>query len=224
MTIPPTIEQPTLFGEDFLPEPVPGAQPDWRAFKHTGERIKAGFPEKYAAIVAELGQGTKYRQIMRMFGVNFRTVIAIRMAELGTVEKIREHAARGFHEIAEAARERLAEALANPEADIDPKDLAWIADKSSEKAELLTGHATARVENIAPIPADDDLMMTNFRDRYAKPIDAEIVEPKPAPAQLPPPNPDDGLGEIPAAPASEPSTGLACQAPTSDPTTTKETP
>lgn len=176
MTMPSTVEQAT-FGEDFLPEPVPGGKPDWRSYKYTGERVKAGHPEVYAAIIEDLGMGTPYRKIMRKYGLTYRTIVAIEQGNAGTVEKIREMAAKRFHEITSIALERLAETLADPDADIDAFDLSRIADKSAEKAELLTGHATARVENIAPIPADDDLMMSNYHARYAKPIDAEVVPP-----------------------------------------------
>ena len=163
----------------------------------TAELLERQEPERYAQAVALLADGSmSQREIARSLSMSRNSVAAVyrRALALGAVEPARKQLAAGFLGIAALTQDRLREAVMNDSEKISAKDLAIVAGVVVDKAQLLAGEPTARVEHV------DGPAVTDFGDY----IEAECREIPPEMHSLPEAAAANGAGQAPAAAAEIP--------------------
>ncbi len=132
--------QPTLFALDGSPHVA-----DLQAAGHfSGEQLFRADREKYDTIVAALGEGMGIRQIARALKVSTNTVRAIRDRECELVDDGKRRTAQALRRFARMGAERLVEEIDEIPVDKLPLAVAIAVDK----AQLLDGEATARIETV----------------------------------------------------------------------------
>jgi hypothetical protein len=145
----------------------------------TGERLKERKPEIYLACVSLLAQGASFLSIAKLLKVSVNTVSAVRDREQISIESQKRTLAGSFRLASGLAAERAIELLSDEERskDIPLNQLAIATGIFTEKAELLSGGATSRVDWVQPAPAVDDFnsYLDDLRKR-AEPVDAEIIQ------------------------------------------------
>ena len=114
----------------------------------TAARLMSRRPADYERAVTMLAEGVPVFTIARFLHVSPNTIYAIRRREGGEVERMKQGAADKFADIADAAAEAAAERLADPDAraKIPFQHLMIGAGVAIDKAQLLSGGATARIE------------------------------------------------------------------------------
>lgn len=155
--IDPPSKQLTLSSID-LPAAV-FAESEAKEGHYTGARLFAQKPETYQAIVSLLGEGLHVIRIARLLRVHPKTVRAVREREGNPIAQEKERLGRLAYDAARMSIERIVEDLDDEKASAEiPTDkLAVIAGIMTEKALLLTGGATSRVEHQgAANPEHDD--------------------------------------------------------------------
>lgn len=156
----------------------------------TGERLAERKPEIYRACVSLLAQGASQLSIARLLKISVNSVAGVKQREQISIESEKRTLSASFRLASGLAADRAIELLADEERskDIPLNQLAIATGIFTEKAELLSGGATSRVDWVQPAPAVDDYK-TYLADLKAKsqPIDAEIVESCPT----------DQIGELP---------------------------
>jgi len=128
--------------------------------EHTGVRLWTQDPDKYRVIVSLLAEGVGQLRVAALVKSSVHTVRAIKGRECAAIEKERARLASDGRSAAglciEAILERLADNAARDK--IPARDLGVLAGILIDKAELLAGRATSRVD----INRDPDL--GDFRD------------------------------------------------------------
>ena len=112
----------------------------------TGERLIRDRPDVYQAIVYLLGQGTGIREIKRITGVHHRTIEAVMVREGQTIDTARKELGARALRVAAMGVERLEEIIAD--GNIKPGELSMAVGILTDKAQLLTGGVTSRVEKV----------------------------------------------------------------------------
>lgn len=156
--------QPTLF------ELGEAAEPFRAAGLYTGELLFRCNRPKYDAIVAALGEGLGVRAIARALGVHTMTVRAVREREGEAVADEKMRTASKLRQFARMGAERLVEEVDDIPIDKLPLAVAIAVDK----AQLLHGEATERIETVKSYSPDDWERLVAALP--AIPIEAEVVE------------------------------------------------
>lgn len=110
----------------------------------TGERLFRQRPEVYRAIVTCLAEGIGVRATARALKVSTNTVAAVRAREGATVETQKKETVSQLRQFARLGAERLLDEVDK----IPLQSLPIAIGIAVEKAELLDGGATARVEHV----------------------------------------------------------------------------
>jgi len=137
----------------------------------TGERLFRDRPDVYQSIVYLLSQGTGIREIKRITGVHHRTIEAVMVREGQTIDTARKELGARALRVAAMGVERLEEIIAD--GNIKPGELSMAVGILTDKAQLLTGGVTSRVEKIesAQVAAGLEAMLE------ALPVaDAELID------------------------------------------------
>lgn len=130
--------QPTLF------ELGEAATPLKEAGVYSGDLLWKTDREKYQAIASALAEGMGVRQIARAFHVHTQTVRAVRMREAEPIANEKQATAKLLRRFARMGAERLIEEIDEIHVDKLPLAIAIATDK----AQLLDGEATARLETV----------------------------------------------------------------------------
>ena len=119
-----------------------------QAGEFTGARLFAKDPARYEAIVSLLAEGLGVKLIGKILKVSPNTVMAVRDREPEAVDTLKERVADGARSVMRLCVEGIRECLLDEvrAKKIGPRDLAIIFGIMTEKSELLTGGATARLE------------------------------------------------------------------------------
>lgn len=138
-------------GEEFLGELE-------RKGEFTGDRLRDRKPEIYRACISLIGSGMGLLTIAKLLKISVNSVSAVKRNESFSIEIEKRAWADKFRTVAGLSAERAIEKLSDDEQakDIPLNQLAITAGIFTEKAELLTGGATSRVDWVQPAPAVDD--------------------------------------------------------------------
>lgn len=131
---------PFLFSEEEL-----GAEKLEAAGEFSGERLLTRRPEVYRAVVRMLAEGLSMSSVARALGVSRNTVAAVRDREGFSIEQDKKELLRDFRRAARLSVERAIELVP---AINSAKDAAIVAAVMTDKLQLLSGEATARVERV----------------------------------------------------------------------------
>jgi hypothetical protein len=138
-----------------------------RRGEFTAERLMESRPTIYRAIVDGLGQGLGVRQLCRAYRVSHHTVAAVMARESSAVATLKERTVSVLRTFGRLAADRLLD-----EVDQIPIQTLPIAlGIAVEKAELLAGGATSRIEHTESGPTHDDYL----RMISGKVIEAEVI-------------------------------------------------
>ena len=143
--------------------------------EYTGERLKERKPEIYRACVSLLAQGATYLSIAKLLKVSVNTVAGVKEREQISIESEKRTLASSFRLASGLAAERAIELMSDEERSksIPLNQLAIASGIFTEKAELLSGGATSRVDWVQPAPAVDDF--NSYLDGLrAKAVEAEV--------------------------------------------------
>ena len=164
----------------------------------TGERLIRDRPDVYQAIVYLLGQGTGIREIKRITGVHHRTIEAVMVREGQTIDTARKELGARALRVAAMGVERLEEIIAD--GNIKPGELSMAVGILTDKAQLLTGGVTSRVEKVesAQVAAGLEALLEALPVADAEEVPAinlgtENVDPIAAPSES---DPDQVVCEI----------------------------
>lgn len=119
---------------------------------YTGDRLRTKDPAKYAAIVELSGQAYGQLRIAKLLGVHHRTVAAVQDLEPEQIDIARSKLVSGLRRAAWLQLERL---LEHPET-VPMNVSGLILSQLLDKAELLDGRATTRVEHTERIDIYED--------------------------------------------------------------------
>jgi hypothetical protein len=111
----------------------------------TGERLVARRPETYRAIVRMLAEGLSGSSIARACQVSRNTVAAVREREGYSIEQSKKELLATIRRGSQIAAERVVELLPHIQ---NAKDAAITLAVLVDKAQLLSGEATSRVEKV----------------------------------------------------------------------------
>jgi transposase-like protein len=131
---------PFLFSEEEI-----GAEKLEAVGEFSGERLLARKPETYRAVVRMLAEGLSMSSIARALGVSRNTVAAVREREGFSIEQDKKELLRDFRRAARLSVERAIELVPHIQT---AKDAAIVAAVMTDKLQLLSGEATARVERV----------------------------------------------------------------------------
>jgi hypothetical protein len=151
-----TTEQPILFSSDQLPatcfEEDQGRNPIF-----TAARLFSTDPNKYQAIIALSAEGIGVLRIASILRVSTHTVIAVRQREPGGVAIEKQRIAGLSREAARMCVEGIIDILADPArvAKVPARDLGILAGILTDKAELLSGGPTMRIEHQRDVSPED---------------------------------------------------------------------
>jgi DNA-binding transcriptional regulator YiaG len=137
----------------------------------TAARFFQQHPQEYREIVSLRAEGISIAACARLFSVSRHTVAAIDKRETSTESfiKQRDQAAYDYRRLARLGRERLEELLLDPENKPTAKDLAVMIGILEDKAQLLSGAPTQRVDlQAADAPSHAALVahLKQLRDQY----------------------------------------------------------
>ena len=124
-------------------------------------------PTIYRAIVDGLGQGLGVRQLCRAYRVSHHTVAAVMARESAAVATLKERTVSVLRTFGRLAADRLLDEVDQ----IPIQSLPIALGIAVEKAELLSGGATSRIEHADSGPTHDDYL----RMISGKVIEAELV-------------------------------------------------
>ena len=164
---------------------------------HTGEDVPPG---KVAEILAAHVGGMPATRIARAFNTSFHTIIALIRNRPEALDKARQTAANNWKTLAAVGTAELLDRVPN----MKDHGLVIMSAVASEKAELLSGGATQRVEHVMAPAADEWITFvaglrkgTEAVDVAFEPVDALTAGPQKA-AALP-----EALIEIETGPTEE---------------------
>ena len=138
-----------------------------RRGEFTAERLMESRPTIYRAIVDGLGQGLGVRQLCRAYRVSHHTVAAVMAREASAVATLKERTVSVLRTFGRLAADRLLDEVDQ----IPIQSLPIALGIAVEKAELLAGGATSRIEHTESGPTHDDYL----RMISGKVIEAEII-------------------------------------------------
>lgn len=171
--------------------------------RFTGERLFLENPKLYRAITKLLARGETYREIADICQVSTQTVTGVAHREGVPIETLRERLGRLGMDVARLSLEAMLELLHDPatRAKISAKDLSVIFGIVTDKAQLLLGGATARIETRDIVAPGHDDYFRMLADADAKV--REMIDVTPASTGLSAGNPDakEGARAVLAAPA-----------------------
>lgn len=144
-----------------------GNQEMERRGEFTAERLMESRPTIYRAIVDGLGQGLGVRQLCRAYRVSHHTVAAVMARESQAVATLKERTVSVLRTFGRLAADRLLDEVDQ----IPIQSLPIALGIAVEKAELLSGGATSRIEHADSGPTHEDYL----RMISGKVIDAELV-------------------------------------------------
>lgn len=158
---------------------------------HTGEDVPPG---KVAEILAAHVSGMPATRIARAFNTSYHTIIALIRNRPEALEKARQTAANNWKTLAAVGTAELLDRVP----DMKDHGLVIMSAVASEKAELLSGGATQRVEHVMAPAADAwqdfvaGLKQADVVEVTAEPVSGPAdAGQKTTAAALPAPNPDD---------------------------------
>lgn len=111
----------------------------------TGELLKEREPEKYDQIVQALKDGVGILKIKKYTGAHPRTIMAIRDANIESIEIAKQQLAKRFRYISHLCAESLAEDLEDDPSKIPPQQRSIIMAISFDKAQVIDGAPTSIV-------------------------------------------------------------------------------
>jgi hypothetical protein len=138
-----------------------------RRGEFTAERLMESRPTIYRAIVDGLGQGLGVRQLCRAYRVSHHTVAAVMARESSAVATLKERTVSVLRTFGRLAADRLLDEVDQ----IPIQSLPIALGIAVEKAELLAGGATSRIEHTESGPTHDDYL----RMISGKVIEAEVI-------------------------------------------------
>ena len=159
---------------------------------HTGEDVPPG---KVAEILAAHVSGMPATRIARAYNTSYHTIIALIRNRPEALDKARQTAANNWKTLAAVGTAELLDRVP----DMKDHGLVIMSAVASEKAELLSGGATQRVEHVMAPAADAWQEFVSGLRKGSEVIDVAF-EPvggaadagqKDQAMALPPPNPDD---------------------------------
>jgi len=150
----------------------------------TAARFFQMHPQEYREIVSLRAEGLSISACARLFSVSRHTVAAIDRRETSTESfiKQRDQAAYDYRRLARLGRERLEELLLDPENKPSAKDLAVMIGILEDKAQLLSGAPTQRIDlQDAAAPGHSSLVahLKELRDQYDRSMGLEAGNPGP---------------------------------------------
>ncbi len=140
-----------------------------RRGEFTAERLMESRPTIYRAIVDGLGQGLGVRQLCRAYRVSHHTVAAVMARESSAVATVKERTVSVLRTFGRLAADRLLDEVDQ----IPIQSLPIALGIAVEKAELLAGGATSRIEHTESGPTHDD---------YIRMISGNVIEAELVPA------------------------------------------
>jgi hypothetical protein len=159
-------QQSLMMPDERQPELLPTRDPVFgdleRRGDFTGDRLFQQRPDTYKAVVVLLGQGIGVIKIGKLLSVSPNTVMAVRDRERLPIEIVRDHLARVAMDGATLASEAMRDGLSAVAGRADKlevkdlRDLAVLYGILVEKAQLLSGQPTARVQVEELKPAEHD--------------------------------------------------------------------
>lgn len=155
---------PSLFLVDSQEE---GTENMERRGEFTAERLMESRPTIYRALVDGLGQGLGVRQLCRAYRVSHHTVAAVMARESVAVATLKERTVSVLRTFGRLAADRLLDEVDQ----IPIQSLPIALGIAVEKAELLSGGATSRIEHADSGPTHEDYL----RMISGKVIEAELV-------------------------------------------------
>lgn len=153
----------------FLDEVSKGVDRMEKAGEFTAERLMESRPAIYRAIVEGHAQGLGIRQLCRAYSVSHHTVAVVLAREPKAIATLKEGTISTLRTFAKLAADRLLDEVN----DIPIQQLAVPLGISIDKAQLLDGGATSRIEHTETGPTHDD---------YLKLISGEVIEAELVPA------------------------------------------
>lgn len=147
----------------FLDEVSQGVEKMEKHGEFTAERLMESRPAIYRAIVEGYAQGLGIRQLCRAYSVSHHTVAVVLAREPKAVATLKEGTISTLRTFAKLAADRLLDEVN----DIPIQQLAVPLGISIDKAQLLDGGATSRIEHTETGPTHDD---------YLKLISGTVIE------------------------------------------------
>jgi len=144
-----------------------GNQEMERRGEFTAERLMESRPTIYRALVDGLGQGLGVRQLCRAYRVSHHTVAAVMARESVAVATLKERTVSVLRTFGRLAADRLLDEVDQ----IPIQSLPIALGIAVEKAELLSGGATSRIEHSDSGPTHEDYL----RMISGKVIEAEVI-------------------------------------------------
>ncbi len=145
-----TEEQLSLIPSSDLPDDL-FIDEEGKRGHYTLDRLRKYKPEKYKQIVSFLAEGLSQRATARMCKVARETIAAVADAEQDTIRPLKDIMAGKTRAAANMCLERIVEEMDNIPAD----KLGILFGILTDKAELLSGNATQRVEHASQETVSD---------------------------------------------------------------------
>jgi len=153
----------------FLDEVSKGVEKMEKAGEFTAERLMESRPAIYRAICEGHAQGLGIRQLCRAYSVSHHTVAVVLAREPKAIATLKEGTISTLRTFAKLAADRLLDEVN----DIPIQQLAVPLGISIDKAQLLDGGATSRIEHTETGPTHED---------YLKLISGTVIEAEILPA------------------------------------------
>lgn len=134
----------------------------------TGERLFRDRPGVYAAVVRMAAEGQSISATARALGISRNTVCAVRDREGHSIEQDKKELLRDLRRASRLSVEKVIELLPDVKS---AKDAAITAAVMVDKAQLLSGEATARVERVEARPDQVKAFLESLPV-----IEAEVVD------------------------------------------------
>ena len=139
--------------------------------RFTCSRLLEKQPKIYKAARAMLASGQSVNYVASTLGIHPYTISALREAEADFIEHAKKRISKNAFSTSEIAIEKIKEGIINssPSKIDDFYKLSLIASTLTEKANLLSGGATARIENV-------DSQAFKDKSEYEKTVFGEVIE------------------------------------------------
>ena len=136
------------------------------ARQYTAARFFEHHPQQYREIASLRAEGLSVKALARLFSVSRNTISAIDKRETGTstFAAHRAEAAQSYRHLIRLGCERLEEILLDPDSKLTPRDLSIMIGVLEDKAQLLSGGATQRVELAAAEPAGHASLVEHLKE------------------------------------------------------------
>jgi len=186
MTQPTSLLSQSEFFSDFLPAVLKEEEANGN---FTGERLFSHNSEKYKAVVYLSAEGLGAIRIGKILGISPNTVLAVREREAPSIDIQKQQIAQRCRSAARLCLEAILDQITRDSVDKIPvKDLGILLGILADKAELLSGGPTQRIEVTHGVSHDDVeqyLMGLRRAAEKQKAVEAELVATdEPATAEL----------------------------------------